>query len=99
MTLRIPIKGLAKGSLTLFGSVGKTSSAALDRCPEASAACSASISPTVPRDAVISLEPGFMAAMACATMMLLVDLPPGTRKVTISAKSVEHAVGEGGVIE
>ncbi|MNQ45595.1 hypothetical protein D3C85_593800 [compost metagenome] len=87
ITLGMPISGLASGSSALLGSVGNTSSAAPARWPDFSAACSAEISTTVPREALIRMAPRRMRAMVSAFMMFSVDLPPGTCSVTTSACS------------
>jgi hypothetical protein len=85
MTLSMPRSGDWNSSLLLLGSTGNTSMAAPSSLPACSAAASASISTTVPREALIRMLPGFMAAICSAPIMPWVEASSGTCRVTISA--------------
>ncbi|MNE68413.1 hypothetical protein D3C80_1640740 [compost metagenome] len=66
------------------GSTGNTSTAAPSRCPDCRAAASASISTTVPREALMRMAPGFMAAISAAPIIHCVEGSSGTCRVTMS---------------
>ncbi|MNT65450.1 hypothetical protein D3C72_2034340 [compost metagenome] len=76
---------LTKGSLLVFGSSGNTSMAAPPRRFSRSAAASAAMSTTLPREALIRIAPGLQAARMRASIILRVRGVAGTCRVTTSA--------------
>ena len=84
MTLSRPRSGEVNSSLLLRGSVGNTSMAAPSSLPAFRASASGSISTTVPREALIRMAPGFMAAISLAPIIHCVEGSSGTCRVTMS---------------
>ena len=76
------------------GSAGNTSKAAPPRCLRSRASAAASMSITVPREALMSIAPGFRHANCSQPIMPRVSGVSGTWKVTTSAAaSTSSSVG------
>src|SRR5579871_648895 len=86
-TLSMPCKGEMNASPAVLGSSGNTSNAAPASRLERSTPTSASISTTVPREALIRHAPAGISASSSAPIMRWVDAVSGTCKVTTSAVS------------
>ena len=83
--LSSPRSGETNSSLLLLGSTGNTSTAAPSKLPPFSAWARGSISTTVPREALMRMPPGFMAAISAAPIIHWVEGSSGTCRVTMSA--------------
>ena len=84
ITLSNARNGVTNSSSLLFGSTGNTSIAAPDNFLLSSAWAKASISTTVPREALIKIAPSFMLANSLAPIMFLVCGFSGTCKLITS---------------
>lgn len=84
MTLSRPRRGETNSSWLLRGSTGNTSTAAPSSFLARRASASGSICTTVPREALMRMAPGFMAAISGAPIIHCVDGNSGTCRVTMS---------------
>ena len=81
------MSGDSKSPSLPLGSTGNTSMAAPRMCFDSRAAASASMSTTVPREALMRKLPFFMRAICSAPIMFFVSGVSGTCRLTTSASA------------